>query len=129
MTGERVQARAIIEHVAIESAPRAKPVVPMIDIALRRPEYAARLARSLWTIWAIVVWNVVFDRVIVVAGRTYVYAAVRAASATEAAGPAYLVMDEWMRPAVRHAFWTATAAGGSILAIGLIAIKLAQNHR
>ena len=44
--------------------------------ALRQPGPAARLARALWIAWAIVVWNVVFDRVIVVAGRSYVAAAV-----------------------------------------------------
>ena len=34
-----------------------------------------RIARALWIAWALVVWNVVFDRVIVVAGRAYILAA------------------------------------------------------
>ena len=37
------------------------------------------LARGLWIVWAIVVWNVVFDHVIVVAGREYLAAAIVAA--------------------------------------------------
>jgi len=121
-----IEERAIIEDVAIGSAPRANST---INAALRRPGSAARIARGLWTIWAIVVWNVVFVHVIVVAGRNYVYAATRAASATGSGGPSYLVMDEWMRPAVSRALWTATAAGGSILVIGLISIKLASFPR
>jgi hypothetical protein len=114
--------REIIEAMATGSAARAKP---MINVALRRPGSAARIARGLWAIWAVLVWNVVFDHVIVVAGRNYVYAAARAANVTGSTGPSYLVMDEWMRPAVRRALWTATAAAGSILAIGLFAVRLA----
>jgi len=39
----------------------------------------ARVAVALWIALAVVVWNVVFDRVLVVAGRQYVYAATIAA--------------------------------------------------
>ena len=34
-----------------------------------------RLAVALWIVWAVVVWNVVFDRVLVNAGREYVRSA------------------------------------------------------
>jgi CTP:molybdopterin cytidylyltransferase MocA len=90
--------------------------------ALRQPGPAARLARALWIAWAIVVWNVVFDRVIVVAGRSYVAAASRAAAADRSARP--LNMDDWMEPAVRRGFWMATGAAGAILVTGLAAISL-----
>jgi hypothetical protein len=91
-----------------------------------QPRAAARLARGLWIAWAIIVWNVVFDHVIVVAGRDFIYAAGRAASATAGGGhPIYLRMDDWMRPAVTRALWTATAAAGAILATGLAAIHAA----
>src|SRR5205814_8209664 len=53
----------------------------IIDPVLR----AARLARALWILWAVLLWNVVFDHVIVVAGRSYVAAAARAAASTGAA--------------------------------------------
>jgi hypothetical protein len=87
---------------------------------LRQPARARRLARVLWIVWAIVVWNVVFDRVIVVAGRQYVDAATAAARST---GP-YARVDDWMRPAVTRGLWLATAAGATILVVGLLAVQL-----
>jgi hypothetical protein len=86
--------------------------------ALRRPGRAARIAVALWITWAVAVWNVVFDRVIVVAGRSYISAAVRAA---DGPGP-YARMDDWMRPAVTRAFWTASAAAGVLLVTLLAAL-------
>ena len=72
--------------------------------------------------WAVIVWNVVFDREIVVAGRNYVAAAGRAAATP--AGP-FANMDDWMRPAVTRAFWIATAAGGLVVLTGLAAVNRA----
>jgi len=90
--------------------------------ALRQPVSSARLARVLWIAWAVVVWNVVFDRVIVVAGRQYVFAAARAAAANPAAPP--LNMDEWMQPAVRRGLVVATTAAGAILVVGFAATRI-----
>ena len=90
--------------------------------ALRQPGPAARLARALWIAWAIVVWNVVFDRVIVVAGRSYVAAAYRTAATDPTARP--LNMDDWMEPAVTRGLSMATAAAGTILVIGLAAVRV-----
>jgi hypothetical protein len=39
------------------------------------PRRAGLIALVLWAVLAAVVWNVVFDRVVVLAGREYVYAA------------------------------------------------------
>jgi hypothetical protein len=89
---------------------------------LRQPRPAARLARALWIAWAIIVWNVVFDHVIVVAGRSYIAAAGQAA-AGDTAHP--VNMDDWMRPAVTRALWIATAAGGAILLAGLASVRAA----
>src|SRR6266850_2641455 len=89
--------------------------------ALRSPSRAARVAVVLWVAWAVVVWNVVFDHVIVVAGRDYLNAAGIAA----AGSGAYARVDDWMRPAVTRALWTATAAGAAILVIGLLSVRLA----
>ena len=80
-----------------------------------------RLAAALWIAWAIVVWNVVFDHVIVVAGREYVTAA---ALAARGPGP-YARMDDWMRPAGAHGLWLATTAAAVILAVGFAAIRRA----
>jgi hypothetical protein len=94
--------------------------------ALRQPGPSARLARALWIAWAVVVWNVVFDRVIVVAGRQYVFAAASAAAANPAAPP--LNMDAWMVPAVNRGVVVATAAAGSVLIIGLTFISFATRR-
>jgi len=95
---------------------------------LRRPRAAARLARVLWIAWAVVVWNVVFDHVIVRAGRDYVAAAGRA-NASHAARPN---MDAFMRPAVTRGLWVATASGGVVLITGLASVRAAvraASHR
>ena len=89
--------------------------------ALRQPVPAARIARALWIAWAAIVCNVVFDRVIVVAGRNYIAAAGRAARANPS-GP-LVNMDEWMRPAVARGFRIAGAAGAAVLLTGLAAVK------
>jgi CTP:molybdopterin cytidylyltransferase MocA len=94
--------------------------------ALRQPGPSARLARALWIAWAVVVWNVVFDRVIVVAGRQYITAAARAAAADPAAPP--LNMDDWMKPAVRRGLVAATAAAGVIVVTGLAATRIKKEH-
>ena len=86
---------------------------------------AARIARLLWIAWAIVLWNVVFDRVIVVAGRHYVAAAGRTAGMPAAP---LLNMDEWMRPAVTRGLWIASAAGGIVLVSGLVAVHHARRR-
>jgi hypothetical protein len=92
--------------------------------ALRQPRAAARIARALWVVLAIIVWNVVLDHVIVVAGRAYIAAADRAATATT--GPRrYENMDDWMRPAVRRGVWIASAASGVILIAGLGLVRAA----
>ena len=83
---------------------------------------AARLACALWILWAVLVWNVVFDLVIVVAGRSYIAAAGRAA----ASHAGFANMDDWMRPAVTRGFWIATVAGGVIVLVGLAAVRSAQ---
>ena len=78
-----------------------------------------RLAVALWIVWAVIVWNVVFDHVIVMAGREYVTAALGAA---RGAGP-YAHMDDWMRPAVARGLWVATSASALILLVGFAAIR------
>jgi len=82
----------------------------------------ARIARVLWVAFAVIVWNVIFDRVIVVAGRSYVLAAARAAAVPAVA---FANMDDWMRPAVTRGFWIATVAGSVVIVAGLFAINRA----
>jgi len=99
----------------------------------RQPRPAARLARVLIVVWAVIVWNVVFDHVIVVAGRSYIAAARTAAaprpgSGQASAGP-FANMDDWMKPAVTRGLWVATAAGGAILLAGFAAVRAAATSR
>ena len=95
--------------------------------ALRHPARAARIARALWIAWALVVWNLVFDRSIVTAGRAYVSATVHAAATRDSSASA-VRMDDWMRPAVTRGLWTATAAGGAVLATGLWSVRRASRQ-
>ena len=92
---------------------------------LRQPAAAARIARVLWMVWALLLWNVVFDHVIVVAGREYI-AAARRAAADEAGS--FANMDDWLRPAVVRGVWIATGAGGVVLVTGLTAVSRAARR-
>jgi hypothetical protein len=83
-----------------------------------------RIALALWIAWAVVVWNVVFDHVIVVSGREYLAAV---AVAALRGGP-YPRMDDWMRPGAARAAWIASASAASILASGVIAISYASKR-
>jgi hypothetical protein len=77
-----------------------------------------RAAVWLWIAFAFVVWNLVFDLVIIEAGRRYV-AVARAAAA--GSGP-YAKIEDTMRPARSQALWLATASAGVILIAGFAAI-------
>jgi hypothetical protein len=101
--------------------PQPSPRCDNRGVAVRR---RVRLAVALWVVWAIVIWNVIFDRILVLAGRRYVYAA---ATAAEGPGP-YLRISDWMRPAVTRGFWTAAAAAASLLIVGLLLIVFAARR-
>lgn len=81
----------------------------------------ARVAAVLWIALAVVVWNVVFDRVIVLAGRTYVHDA----SLADQRRQPFLRIDDYMRPAVRRGVALASVAGAAVAVVGLAAVKLA----
>ena len=82
------------------------------------------VALALWIALAFVVWNVVFDRVLVVAGRRYVYAATLAARGSDP----YVRVDDWMRPAVSRATRTASGAAAIILTIGVVGCAIAARR-
>jgi hypothetical protein len=90
--------------------------------ALREPSRTVRLAGALWLVWAVIVWNVVFDHAIVSAGRRYIVAAEVAVKGTASTPPRFEDMDQWMRPAVTRALWQASASAAAIVAIGLTAV-------
>ena len=84
-----------------------------------------RLAAILWLLFAFVVWNVVFDRILVIEGRAYVYTA---AVAVSKSAP-YVLAGPWMRAAQSRALWTATAAAGGVLAAGIAGFAVALRAR
>jgi len=90
-------------------------------VSINRP----RLAAWLWVVWAFVVWNLVFDRVIIEAGRDYVRLAV---AASQEGGP-YVRIEDTMRPARSRALRLATASAGVILVVGFVAIRRANRSR
>ncbi len=72
-----------------------------------------------------ILWNVVFDHTIVVAGRAYLHA-VGLAGLGRAPVPA---MDDFMAPAVTRGLRLATAAAVPVLAVGLLAARAARRTR
>ncbi len=80
-----------------------------------------RLARALWVTWAVLLWNVVFDHAIVVAGRAYIHAA----GVAVAHGRPYVRMDDYMRPAIAHGLWIASASAALVLLVGLTSLAYA----
>ena len=83
-----------------------------------------RAALALWTMFALVVWNVVFDHVIVVAGREFIAAATAAALK----GGPYINLQAWMRPAAERAFLVATASAATVLVVGVAGVRLAAGR-
>ncbi len=88
-------------------------------------ESRIRLAVFLWLLFAFVVWNVVFDRILVIEGREYVYAA----AVAESKSAPYVLAFPWMRAAQSRALWTATAAAGGVLTIGFAGFAVALRAR
>lgn len=93
--------------------------------ALSETALGSRLALALWVVWAFCVWNVIFDRVLVLAGRRYVYTAAMAARDSNA----YVKIDEWMRPAIVQGAWMATLPAVAIVAAGIVSVRFAATRR
>jgi hypothetical protein len=93
-----------------------------IKSTIHQLRHSARLAAALWLVLALVVWNVVFDRILVLAGRRYSYAAAMAVRD----GKNYLRIDDWMRPAIAHGVRVASVTALGIAVFGLIAVVLAN---
>ena len=81
------------------------------------------VAMVLWLALAFAAWNVIFDRVLVLAGRRYVHDASVASRASS-----YLTIDSAMRPAIRRGFWLASAVAVPIALFGTIAATLAERR-
>ena len=82
-----------------------------------------RMAVILWLVFAGVVWNVIFDRVLVLAGRRYAWRAYMAADTS-----AYLPINDVMPEAIRHGVWIATMWAGLLAGVGLTLGVFAQRR-
>ena len=83
-----------------------------------------RLAVGLWLILSVVVWNVVFDRAVVLAGRRYS----RDATVSLRRDGVYLRIDDVMRPAVARGAVVASAASLPIALFGVMAVMFAARR-
>lgn len=90
-------------------------------MTLRRPVLVAVI---LWLVFAAVVWNVVFDRMLVLAGRRYAYDAVMSLETTGR----YLLIDDVMRPAIARAVRTASVVAAAIVVASLLVIRVAARR-
>jgi hypothetical protein len=90
---------------------------------VRQPQRAVRLALILWFVLAFVVWNVVFDYVVVETGREYIRAARQAADQGS-----FARVGDWMQPGAARAFRAASAAGAAILTAGIVLVRLAADR-
>ena len=78
-----------------------------------------RLVALLWLALTVVAWNAVYERIVIVEGREYIAAAEQA---DRMAAPE-LRIDDWMRRAVRRAFWTATGVGAVVALAGVAVVR------
>lgn len=102
-----------------------EPTAPSAWRAFRSdPQRQTAVAYVLWIVLAGVIWNVVFDRVLVLAGRRYVHAA---SQADEGGRPPVLV-DPWMREARSRGARLAALVTVPVMVVGVIAIRFASRR-
>ena len=81
------------------------------------------LAIILWLVLAATIWTVIFDRLLVLAGRRYSYDATMAARSGR-----YLLIDAAMRPAIAHAIRVASLAAVLVAGLGIAAVVVAARQ-
>jgi ABC-type Fe3+ transport system permease subunit len=83
----------------------------------------SRMALVLWCVLAFLVWNVVFDRMLVVAGRRFVHDASLAARQG-----ATLLIDDRMPRAVLDGVRTASLSAAAVLVLACVVIPVARRR-
>jgi hypothetical protein len=109
------------------TAPTQTPTLPEVSEngvrhTIDRLRRSPRVAAALWLVLALAVWNVVFDRILVLAGRRYAFAAATAVQN----GHDYVRIDDWMRPATVHGVRVASLVALAIALAGLMAVAIAS---
>jgi hypothetical protein len=97
------------------------------DVTTGERGWRVRVRASLiaWAAFAFVVWNVVFDAVVIQSGRDYL---TRQALHQKGEGPA-VTIPQVMYPGVARGARVATLAGGSVAAFGACAVGLVVRRR
>jgi hypothetical protein len=91
----------------------------------RRWRTRRRAAILLWSLFAAVVWNVVFDAVVIETGRDYL---TRQALHQEGKGPAVTIPGV-MAPGVARGVRLASLCGGGVAGCGLVGVWVAARRR
>ncbi len=79
------------------------------------------VAIGLWLVLVFLVWNVVFDRVLVLAARRYVYDAAMAADQHRPP----ILLNSVMPQAIDRGIRLASLAAGGVVLVGLVAVLVA----
>jgi hypothetical protein len=96
-----------------------------VDSPTRRWILSRRAAVALWLVLGGVLWNVVFDTIVVQGGRDYL---AREQRHEQGIGPAVTIHGV-MDKAVARGGRTATAIGGGVAAVGLTLVWVAGRRR
>jgi hypothetical protein len=90
---------------------------------------AVRLAVLLWLVFGIVLWNALFDRAIVIAGRTYLH---RESQARRYNGPGVTIAGVMRPAAARGAIvascWSVLVTATGLAAVGYAASRAGRRH-
>jgi len=90
------------------------------------PWWRSRRAAGLaWAALVVVLWNVVFDGVVIQSGRDYL---TEQALHQQGRGPAVTIPGV-MRPGIARGFWLATLVAGGVAAGGALAFWIAGRQR
>jgi len=84
-----------------------------------------RFATIAWIALVVVLWNVVFDWVVIQSGRDYL---TQQALHQQGKGPAVTIPGV-MRPGIARGAWLASAAAGGVAAVGVVLFWLAAWHQ
>jgi len=101
----------------------AAPDTPAVEE--QRWHARRRAAVLLWGALAVVVWNVVFDAVVIEAGRDYL---TRQALHQQGQGPGVTIPDV-MRPGVMRGVRLASLYGGGVAGCGLVGVWVVARRR
>lgn len=87
--------------------------------------WGRRTVTLLWSVFAFVVWNVVFDREVAIEGARFTHESVQ----RYRDGQPLVTIEAGYRPHVRRAALDASLWAGVVLALGLVAAQRSSSSR